>query len=126
MPLTREGLGASLASARSAALRLAAALDREEVALVVAPELDIICVFPRLRGAAAIGARCERAFDSLAGAGWHAAKLTAQTSWLRRGHPWIEPDAEQLTVLRMVLMKPAHGEIVDDLAAVLLEHLRSG
>jgi glutamate/tyrosine decarboxylase-like PLP-dependent enzyme len=124
LPLTRQGLGRELAPSRSVALRLAAALEDEELALVVAPELDIVCVFPRLDRASAIGERCERAFGSLAHAGWHTAKLTAETAWLRRRHPWIEPDAEALTVLRMVLMKPAHADVVDELATVLREHLR--
>jgi len=96
------------------------------VVVVVAPELDIVCVFPRLERASAIGERCEQAFGSLAHAGWHTAKLTAETAWLRRSHPWIEPDAEALTVLRMVLMKPAHADVLDELAAVLRQHLRGG
>jgi len=126
LPLTRRGLGRELAASRSVALRLAAALEGEELALVVAPELDIVCVFPRLERASAIGERCEQAFGSLAHAGWHTAKLTAETAWLRRSHPWIEPDAEALTVLRMVLMKPAHADVLDELAAVLRQHLRGG
>ncbi len=124
LPLTREGLGRELSAARSAALRLAAVLEGEQVALVLSPELDIVCVFPRLARASAISERCERAFGSLARAGWHAAKLKVDTAWLRRGHAWIEPDADELTVLRMVLMKPAHKDVVDELATVLLEHLR--
>jgi glutamate/tyrosine decarboxylase-like PLP-dependent enzyme len=125
LPLTRAGLGQELAAARSAALGLSAALAGEDVALVVEPELDIVCVFPRLRRAAAISERCERAFGSLARAGWHVAKLRADTSWLRRRHPWVEADAAEVTVLRMVLMKPAHAAIVAELAPVLLEHLRA-
>jgi glutamate/tyrosine decarboxylase-like PLP-dependent enzyme len=123
LPLSRDGLGSELAGARSAALSLADELAGEGLSLVVAPELDIICVFPLLASASAIGTRCERAFDSLARAGWHAAKLRADTAWLRRRHPWIEPDAAEVTVLRMVLMKPAHGGIVAELAPVLREHL---
>ena len=123
LPLTRAGLGGELAAARSAALALTAALRGDELALVVDPELDIVCVFPRLAGAAAISERCERAFGSLATAGWHTAKLRAETAWLRRRHPWIEPDAPEVTVLRMVLMKPAHAAIADELAAVLRSHL---
>jgi glutamate/tyrosine decarboxylase-like PLP-dependent enzyme len=126
LPLTRAGLGRELAPARSAALRLCSALAGEEVALVVEPELDIVCVFPRLPRATAITQRCERAFASLARAGWHVAKLRTDTAWLRRRHPGIEADAAEVTVLRMVLMKPAHAEIVAELAPVLLEHLRAG
>ena len=92
----------------------------------MAPELDIVCPFPRLVSASQISERCELAFDSLAQAGWHTAKLRVQTAWLRRTHPQIEPDADQLTMLRLVLMKPAHAGIVDQLSGVLREHLTGG
>jgi glutamate/tyrosine decarboxylase-like PLP-dependent enzyme len=123
LPLTRAGLGSHLAASREAAQRLAHSLERTEVAVVLEPELDIICPFPRLTRASQISARCERAFDSLAAAGWHAAKLRVQTRWLRQRHPWIEHDADEVTTLRMVLMKPAHADIVDELAGVVCEHL---
>jgi glutamate/tyrosine decarboxylase-like PLP-dependent enzyme len=123
LPLTREGLGSYLAASRAAAQRLAAALGGEELAVVADPELDIVCPFPRLARASQISARCERAFDSLASTGWHAAKIRLQTAWLRRAHPEIEHDADQVTTLRLVLMKPAHAGIVGQLAEVLREHL---
>jgi glutamate/tyrosine decarboxylase-like PLP-dependent enzyme len=124
LPLTRAGLGAHLAGARAAALALASALARsDQVALVVEPELDIVCPFPRLKRASAITARCERAFDSLAASGWHVAKLRCDTGWLRRRHPWIEADEERVTTLRCVLMKPEHLEIAEDIAAALVHHL---
>jgi glutamate/tyrosine decarboxylase-like PLP-dependent enzyme len=123
LPLTREGLGSQLAATRSAAQKLAGALADTDVAVVLAPDLDIICPFPRLARASQISARCERAFDSMAAAGWHAAKLRVQTAWLRQRHTWIEGDTDEVTTLRMVLMKPAHASIVDELAAVVREHL---
>jgi glutamate/tyrosine decarboxylase-like PLP-dependent enzyme len=126
LPLTRAGLGSHLAASRAAAQRLAAALSDAGLDLVVAPELDIVCPFPRLVSASQISERCELAFDSLAQAGWHTAKLRVQTAWLRRTHPQIEPDADQLTMLRLVLMKPAHAGIVDQLSGVLREHLTGG
>jgi glutamate/tyrosine decarboxylase-like PLP-dependent enzyme len=123
LPLTRAGLGSHLAASRSAAQRLAVALAQDQLAVVAAPELDIVCPFPRLASAAQISTRSERAFDSLAQAGWHAAKIRLQTAWLRRSHPEIEGDADQVTTLRLVLMKPSHAAIVDQLAGVLREHL---
>jgi glutamate/tyrosine decarboxylase-like PLP-dependent enzyme len=123
LPLTRDGLGSQLAATRAATLRLAHAIGDSELAMVLPPALDIICPFPRLARASQISARCERAFDSLAAAGWHAAKLRVRASWLAQGHPWIECDADEVTTLRMVLMKPAHADIVEELAAVLGEHL---
>jgi glutamate/tyrosine decarboxylase-like PLP-dependent enzyme len=123
LPLTREGLGSQLAATREAAEGLVRELDGTAITLVLEPALDIVCAFPALARASQIGARCEQAFDSLARAGWHAAKLRLRTDWLRRSHPTIEPDAEEVTVLRMVLMKPEHRAIVPELAAVLREQL---
>jgi glutamate/tyrosine decarboxylase-like PLP-dependent enzyme len=125
LPLSRAGLGAQLAGAREAALALVAALG-ETVAVMVAPELDIVCPFPRTAVAAsAISAACERAFDTLAAAGWHAAKLRVDTAWLRRSHPWILADTDSVTTLRLVLMKPTHRGIADELARALEAHLIS-
>ena len=123
LPLTRAGLGAQLAGGRAAALRLAELLDGSPLALVTEPELDIVCPFPRAGTASQISARCEAAFDTLAQDGWHAAKLRLGTRWLRRRHPWIEADADAVTTLRLVLMKPSHLEVVDELAAALQEHV---
>jgi glutamate/tyrosine decarboxylase-like PLP-dependent enzyme len=123
LPLTRDGLGGQLAATRTATLGLADAIADTELAIVVTPDLDIICPFPRLARASQISARCERAFDSLAAAGWHTAKLRVQASWLAQRHPWIECDADEVTTLRTVLMKPAHADIVEELAAVVREHL---
>ena len=123
LPLTRAGLGGPLAAARGAALGLEHVLADTDLAVVVAPALDIICPFPRLTRASQISARCERAFHSLAAAGWHAAKLRVRAAWLAQRHPWIECDEEEVTTLRMVLMKPAHAEVVEELGGVLREHL---
>ena len=116
-PLTVDGLGTFVGGARRAGLALAAALGADErLALVVEPELDIVCPFLRAPSASAIAAASERAFDALAQRGWHVAKLRLESGWLRRRHPWIEPDAETTTVLRLCLMKPEHFEVVDELA----------
>jgi glutamate/tyrosine decarboxylase-like PLP-dependent enzyme len=123
-PLTADGLGVFLGAARRAARALAAALEADErLALVVEPELDIVCPFARAPGASAISAASERAFDQLAEQGWHVAKLRLDTSWLRRRHPWIEADAESTTVLRCCLMKPEHLAIADELAGAVSQAL---
>src|SRR5204863_1851641 len=123
-PLSPDGLGAFPAAARRAGLALATALGGDErLALAVEPELDIVCPFLRAPRASAISAATDRGFDALAQRGWHIAKLRLDTAWLRRRHPWIEPDAETTTVLRCCLMKPEHLEIVDELAGALIEVL---
>jgi glutamate/tyrosine decarboxylase-like PLP-dependent enzyme len=122
-PLTREGLGGELAASRGAAQTFARALEDRNCTVVVAPELDIVCPFPRLARASQISERCEAAFDSLAQAGWHVAKLRLQTDWLLRSHPAIERDSDTTTTLRMVLMKPTHAAIVDELANAIRDSL---
>src|SRR3954451_9349798 len=104
LPLTRDGLGRHLSSARGAALELAALLDADErTELVLQPELDIVCVrSPSDPGAA------DRAFDSLAGDGWHVAKLRLGPS---------------TTVLRCCLLKREHAAVVQQLASAIAEHL---
>jgi glutamate/tyrosine decarboxylase-like PLP-dependent enzyme len=123
LPLTRDGLGAHLAGARAAALRLADALDQAGAAVVVAPDLDIVCPFGAPGAATEISARCERAFDTLADEGWHVAKLRVDASWLAARHPGVVADADTVTTLRCCLMKPEHLAIADSLAAALVSAL---
>ena len=124
LPLTRAGLGAHVAAARGAALTAAAALVADpRTELLVAPETDIVCVLPSGASAAAASAAAERAFATLADAGWHVAKLRVATGWLRRGHPGVADDAPATTVLRCCLMKREHAGVAAELAAALAEHL---
>jgi glutamate/tyrosine decarboxylase-like PLP-dependent enzyme len=113
LPLTREGLGAHLAAARAAALRLAELLGED---VLVEPELDIVCVLAR-RGNA------EQAFDALADEGWHVAKVRVDARWARQRHPWLESDGP-VSALRCCLMKPEHLAVVDRLAAAIAAAVR--
>jgi glutamate/tyrosine decarboxylase-like PLP-dependent enzyme len=124
LPLTREGLGRHVAAARGAALGLAAALEADpRTTVVVEPEVDIVCALPAGVPAAAASAAADRAFDTLADAGWHVAKLRVGTDWLRGRHPEIEGDQETTTVLRCCLLKAEHAAVAPRLAAALAEHL---
>jgi glutamate/tyrosine decarboxylase-like PLP-dependent enzyme len=123
LPLTRAGLGSHLAGARAAALRVAEALSGSGVALVVAPDLDIVCPFPGSGRASSITARCERAFDTLARDRWHVAKLRVDAAWLAARHPGVEVDVPEVTTLRCCLMKPEHLAVADALAGALVSHL---
>jgi len=124
LPLTRDGLGAHLAAARSAALDVAARLAADaRTTLVVEPELDIVCVLPAGASAAGASAASERAFATLAQDGWHVAQLRVDTAWLRRRHPAVAADAPTVTALRCCLMKAEHPAVAADLAAALAEHL---
>jgi len=123
LPLTRIGMGRHLSRCRAAALALASALARHSVALVVEPELDIVCCFAPRPRASQITAASVRAFDVLADEGWHVAKLQLDTRWLRRTHPHVEPDEPRVSVLRCCLMKDAHADVTDELAAALADAL---
>ena len=127
LPPTREGLGRHLEGARTAALDVAAALGSDERSvLVVEPELDIVCVLPAGASAAEASTAAQRAFDTLAGAGWHVAKLRVGTDWLRRRHAGIGRDAPATTLLRCCLLKREHAAVAPRLAAALAEHLAAG
>jgi len=124
LPLTRAGLGRHVAAARAAALGVSQALAADaRTALVLEPEVDIVCVLPAGASASAASAAAVRAFDTLAGDGWHVAKLRVDTAWLRRRHPEIAPDAPTTTVLRCCLLKQEHAGVAPQLAAALADHL---
>ena len=116
LPLSRAGLGSLLAPARAAAQRLAGALERLAARARRPPRARHRLPVPAARRASEISAACERPSTRSRSDGWHAAKLRVATSWLRRRHPAIEEDAPEVTTLRMVLMKPSHLGIVDELA----------
>lgn len=125
LPLTRDGLGAHLAAARRAGLALAQRLgDDERVALLIEPELDIVCALSRT--AADPGAAAERAFDALAADGWHVATLRVDRPWATAIHPWLAErggDPEHVTAIRCCLLKREHEDVVDDLADALVAAL---
>lgn len=123
--LTEEGLGAGLRRGRAAAVRIAELLSAStRAAVVVEPELDIVCYFPRASTATQISEASDRAFDALAERGWHVAKLQVDAEWLRaRGHAF-ESDAGMVTVLRSCVMKPEHLDVAAEFAAVVDEVFR--
>jgi glutamate/tyrosine decarboxylase-like PLP-dependent enzyme len=120
-PLSRAGLGARLAGARSAALELARLLHADpRTEVLVEPELDIVCCLSRSDdpdGAA------RRAFASLAQQGWHVATLRVDTGWARARHPWLPTDDLSVTAIRCCLMKPEHLDVVEVLAAAIADAL---
>jgi glutamate/tyrosine decarboxylase-like PLP-dependent enzyme len=124
LPLTRGGLGRHLAGARAAALAVSALLrEGADAALVVPPELDIICPFASRPRTSDISAASDAAFESLAADGWHVAKLQVDAAWLAAGHAGVMADTETATVLRCCLMKPEHATLAGAIAAALGSHL---
>src|SRR3954468_22830379 len=122
LPLTRDGLGAQLAATRAAGLALAARLAADDrVALLVEPELDIVCCLARR--APDPSAAAERAFATLAADGWHVATVRLDTAWARRRHPWLPAGAATVTALRCCLLKPEHLGVTEALADALIAAL---
>lgn len=117
LPLTRAGLGAELAGARTAALALHARLRAlPGWSPVIDPDLDVVCWHADLPTAGAVGAASRRAFDLLAERGWHVALLELPADAIG-----LEADAPTATVLRSAVMKPEHLGAVDGLADALAE-----
>jgi glutamate/tyrosine decarboxylase-like PLP-dependent enzyme len=119
-PLTEDGFGSVLRACRGAALSLAARLrDDDRLALVVEPELDIVCYHPRRASLAAVDAASE----ALLAAGMADPDDPVYLSTLRLDAAMFAPDvardADGARVLRSVLMKPEHELAVDWLHARL-------
>jgi glutamate/tyrosine decarboxylase-like PLP-dependent enzyme len=113
-PLTEEGFGAILRACRDAALALASRLrDDDRLALVVEPELDIVCYHPRRASLSAVDAASE----AMLAAGMADADDPIYLSTLRLEERMfagnVERDADGARVLRSVLMKPEHELAVD-------------
>ena len=119
-PLTSEGFGAVLRACRSAALELASRLrDDDRLALLVEPELDIVCYHPRRASLSVIDAASE----AMLSAGMADGEDPIYLSTLRLDADMfaadVERDADGARVLRSVLMKPEHELAVDWLHARL-------
>jgi glutamate/tyrosine decarboxylase-like PLP-dependent enzyme len=131
-PLAPEGLGRVLARTRQAAIEWAAKISAaDELRLVTEPGLDIVCFYPRPSRptpVSEISAWCERVFvhgmrpepDA-----FFLAKLTMTEDQLDpAAHPSLIWDKKQLTVLRSVLMKPEHADLVPRLHESVVESTR--
>jgi glutamate/tyrosine decarboxylase-like PLP-dependent enzyme len=128
-PLTPEGLGRVMARTRQAARTWAALIESSrELRLVTQPDLDIVCFYPkpqRPRRVSEISAWTERIF--VHGMRPHPdafflAKLVMTEEQLDRpAHPNLIWDQKTITVLRSVLMKPEHADLVPALHERVIE-----
>jgi glutamate/tyrosine decarboxylase-like PLP-dependent enzyme len=115
-----DGFGPLLRACRAAALGLADRLrDDDRLALVVEPELDIVCYHPRRGSLSAIDAASAAMLEAgMADAGdpVYLSTLGLDARMFAAG---VERDADTARVLRSVLMKPEHELAVDWLHARL-------
>ncbi|MDQ4115081.1 MAG: hypothetical protein M3306_28910, partial [Actinomycetota bacterium] len=73
-----------------------------------------------------ISRRSQYAFDRLAEAGWHVAKLQVDSSWLVGTGGAVMVDSEQTTVLRSCVMKPEQLAVADEFADAVISFLADG
>ncbi len=118
LPMTPGGTFATdLGRCRAAAIRLHAALSaspRQRVALP--PELDIVVWAPRAASASLTSQRARGVFERAARRDLHLALVQLPRRLLEPWWPELAWDAEQITCLRSVLMKPEHLDWVDAIA----------
>ena len=107
-----EGLGPILAAGRRAALELAGLLRRSALLdLHLEPELDIVTMFPSAPTLSQVGARSARMLQrGMADADdpLFLSLLTLDAGAFGQLHQGILADADQVRILRSVLMKPEH------------------
>jgi glutamate/tyrosine decarboxylase-like PLP-dependent enzyme len=112
------GLGPVLKACRRATLDWAARLEASDALhLVLPPALDLLAYFPTTAGwrASAISEASARVFDMLMqdpAEPVYLAKLVLPRAMVAPRAPRVEWDAETVTVLRSVLLKPEHEQAV--------------
>jgi glutamate/tyrosine decarboxylase-like PLP-dependent enzyme len=115
LPLVAGGeFAAGLSASRAAGLELARRLAEDPRWIVpFLPELDIVVWAPRARSASAASALSQRIFDRAADLDLHLALIQLPIRYLQQAH--FDEDRDQVLCLRSVLMKPEHGEWVDEI-----------
>ena len=89
----------------------------------LAPELDIVVWAVRAASASEASARARRVFEAAGRRGLHLALATLPIA-LFGADPPFAADAEGVTCLRSVLMKPEHREAIEELALLLQAAMR--
>ena len=121
LPLEADrGLGPALAAGVRAARAWARLLDRsDDLSLYLEPDLDIVGFYPRtaVRSLAAVDAASERLLrEAMSDADpVFLSTLRIAGERLRWRDPTLEPDLDQVRILRSVLMKPEHELYVPEL-----------
>lgn len=110
------GLDQSLLAAREFHAQLR---ESDKFQPLVQPELDIVVFAVKAADAAAAGERAKRVFDLAAERNLHLALIELPFEFLRFYMPELEANAETVTCLRSVLMKPEHRDWLDRITAIL-------
>ena len=121
LPLVRggefaAGLDACLRAARAFHDRLAAS---EDFRPILPPELDIVVYAPKAATATAVSRRSQIIFETAAARDLHLSLIRLPAALVQSRWPDLGADAPTVTCLRSVLMKPEHGEWLDEIMARL-------
>ena len=121
LPLEPGGeFAAGLSDGRAAALALHAALSADPRFLpAFAPELDIVVWIPRAASVTTASRRSRRIFEEAARRDLHLALAGLPAEFFDLEAAGIARDADSVTCLRSVLMKPEHRAWVDRIVAIL-------
>ncbi len=83
------------------------------------PELDIVVYVPRAADAESVSRRSRAVFAEAAERHLHLAMIELPVELVRHHVPEIAANADTMTCLRSVLMKPEHGDWLDEIVAIL-------
>ena len=127
LPLVRGGeFAQALAQSREAALELYRALKNDPRWIVAfEPELDIVIYAPRAAEAQSISRLSHKVFKEAAGLGLHLALAELPSKFFSDSAPKVDWNAERITCLRSVLMKPEHLDWVPRIYAMLGQALEA-
>lgn len=112
------GLDSCLAAARDFHSRLT---DGENYTPLFEPELDIVVYAPRAGAATEVSRLARQVFEIAAGKDLHLALMALPLSLVAGRMPGLDEDAETVTCLRSVLMKPEHADWTERIVAILDE-----
>lgn len=131
-PLSEGGLGVYLRSTVLAATLLYNILNRsDQFETIGKPELDILGYFPvpgekSMKSVTELSKKLfETGLNKPPREGFHLSLFTVEASWFSIHFPEYEQDAEKVTVLRSVMMKPEHEPFVTKLSRRLHDALES-
>ncbi len=111
-----RGLDRSLAAAAGFYERLVASRAYQPL---MRPELDIVVYYPQAADAVSASERSRRVFAAAAERNLHLALIELPVELVGRHVPELEANAETVTCLRSVLMKPEHADWLDEIMQIL-------
>jgi len=94
-------------------------LDSDHFRPVIRPELDIVIYSVAARDARSAGAGNREVFERAAQRDLHLAMIDLPTKFVTANLPQMDPNAETVTCLRSVLMKPEHRDWIDPIMTIL-------